>query len=150
MARYYQPYGFRPSPLDQIKAVAVVTVLIIIVILVIYFSIRAKANKDSKGQLPNEYADEAYNKEEGIKIRSYATQIQDEIKGVRFTRNRDIYYALLKENDRIFTGVCIDYKRLAGTSLREDLNDEVSFSFTLKDSTLRKSLIARMNMLNIF
>lgn len=150
MPRYYNPYGFRSSPLDQIKAVAVITVLAIIVVLVIYFSIRSKANRDARGQLPNEYADESFNKEEGIKIRSYATQIVDEIKGARFRRNRDIYNALMKEPDRIFTGVCVDYKRLTGVSLREDLNNEISFTFTLKDSNLRKSIIARMNMLNIF
>ena len=146
MPRYY-PY-YRRNPASSILWGAII---LIIIMIVIYLWIRKKANDDSKAQLPDEYADEQYSEQDGLKIRSYATQIQEDISPmIQVYHNKDLYEALLRENDRIFTGVAIDYKRISGKSLRQDINDEISFSYTLPQSKLKEKLLSRFTMLNIF
>lgn len=146
MPRYYNPY-YRRNPASSILWGAII---LIIIMVIIYLWIRKKANDDSKAQLPDEYTDEQYSEQDGLKIRSYATQIMEDIDGINVYHNKDLYEALLRENDRIFTAVAIDYKRIAGESLRQAINDESSFSLTLPQSKLKDKLISRFTMLNIF
>lgn len=145
MPRYY-PY-YRRNPASSILWGAII---LIIIMIVIYLWIRKKANDDSKAQLPDEYADEQYSEQDGLKIRSYATQVQEDLDGLNIYHNKDMYEALLRENDRIFTAVAIDYKRIAGRSMRQDINDEISFAFTLPQKKLKEKLLSRLTMLNIF
>lgn len=149
---YYGPQGlgYYRSPVDKIKSIVIVTILIIAMILAIYWYIRKKANDDSKDELPSEYADETFTDVEGKKIRSYAQQIVEDLDGLAVYHNKDLYEAVLRESDRIVAGVAVDYKRLTGNSLRQDLNDETSFAFTAPQKELRKKFIARLALLNIF
>ena len=143
---YYIPY-YRKNPASSILWGAII---LIVIMVVVYLWIRKKANDDAKEQLPDEYADEAYSKDDGLKIRSYVTQLMEDLNGVTIYHNKDLYNALMLENDRLFIGVAVDYKRVNGRSLRQDINDETSFSFTKPQSDLRKRLISRFTQLNIF
>lgn len=145
MPRYY-PY-YRRNPASSILWGAII---LIVIMIVIYLWIRKKANDDSKAQLPDEYADEQYTQEDGLKIRNYSTQVQEDLDGLNIYHNKDLYESLLLENDRIFTAVAIDYKRLSGKSMRQDINDETSFAFTLPQSKLKEKLLSRFIMLKIF
>lgn len=143
---YYIPY-YRRNPASSILWGAII---LIVIMVVIYLWIRKKANDDAKEQLPDSYADEQFNKDEGLKIRSYTTQIVEDLDGLNIYHNKDLYESLLRENDRIFTGVAVDYKRVQGRSLRQDINDETSFSFTYQQGEIKKRLISRFTQLNIF
>jgi len=146
---YPPPYYPARQPMD-FKTVIIITVFIIVLLVGVYIYIKQEAKKALKDQLPSQYASDQYTKDEGIKIRSYATQIQDDLKGINIYHNKDLYNALLAEPDKIFTGVCIDYKLLTGTSIRKDINDEPSFSFTAPQKQIKERLLARFNQLNIF
>lgn len=149
---YYGPqgFGYYRSPLDKVKAIIIITILIIALIVGIYWYIRKKANDDSKNELPSEYADQAFTAAEGKKIRSYAQQIVEDLNGVTVYHNKDLYEAVFKEEDKIVAGVAVDYKRLTGRSLRQDINDEISFAFTGPQSDLRKKILSRLSILGIF
>jgi hypothetical protein len=148
MPRYYNPYY--PQSRSSASSILWGAIVLIIIMIVIYLWIRQKANNDAKSQLPDEYADETFNEDEGAKIRSYTTQIIEDLDGLNIYHNKDMYEALMRETDRIFTGVAVDYKRVSGESFRQALNDEKSFSFTLPQSKLRDRLISRFTQLNIF
>lgn len=147
MYRVYRPY--RRSGLTA-SGVLTVTAIVLLLIFGLYWYIRKKANDDSKDELPGEYADETFTDAEGKLIRSYSQQILEDLKGINIYHNKDLYEAVLRENDRIVAGVAVDYKRLAGESLRKALNDEASFAFTLPQKKLREKFIARLALLNIF
>lgn len=157
MARYYGPYGYHPpygggyGRYTNPKVVIYITLFIIVALLVLYFYVRKKANDDSKEELANTYAeDEQYTQADGVKIRAYATQIVEDLDGLNVYHNKDLYEAILRESDKIVAAVAVDYKRLAGESLRQALNNETSFGFTLPQSKLREKFIARLALINIF
>ncbi|MEA4975441.1 MAG: hypothetical protein VB046_06865 [Paludibacter sp.] len=108
-----------------------------------------KTKEKFKEELPSEYADERYSTEESKTIRYYSSAIIADLDGVTFTHDLSLYKNLLKETDRIFEGVCVDYRRLTGRTLRKDLNDEVSFTNWGSYIEVRRQMIARINLLQI-
>lgn len=149
----YHPYGYGYGfkRYTDPRIVIYITIFIIVALLVLYFYVRKKANDDAKEELINSYAeDKLYTKEDGIKIRSYATQIVEDLDGINIYHNKDLYEAILRERDDIVRGVAVDYKRLSGESLRQALNNELSFAATLPQSKLREKFIARLALVNIF
>lgn len=148
---YFAPppyYGYGQRPLS-IRSILIITAIIMVLLIGTYIYIRTDVKKKLKEELPNEYQDEMYNAEEGKKIRYYASALKDDIFGFSWSHNLTLYNNLLNENDRIFEGVCVDYKRLAGESLRKSLTDEISFSNWSSYIKVRKRMYSRMDMLNI-
>jgi hypothetical protein len=148
MPYYPPPTGYYPSGLS-VKNILIVTAVILALIVVMYLYASKQAKKKLKEQLPSEYADERYTTEESKKIRYYSSAIIADLDGFTFTHDLNLYRELLKESDRIFEGVCVDYRRLTGRTLRKDLNDEISFSNWSSYIKVRREMIARINMLQI-
>lgn len=146
---YYQPPMYYPNQGMSVRSILIVTILILGLIVGIFVYARVKAKKELKEELPSEYADEMYNAEESKKIRYYSSAIVSDIDGVSFTHDVSLYEELLKQTDRIFEGVCVDYRRLSGESLRKSLTDEISFTNWGSYIEIRKKMIDRINLLQI-
>lgn len=132
------------------SGILTITGLALLVVVGIYIYIRRKANADSKNELPSSYADETFTATEGKIIRSFAVQLMEDIKGVNIYHNKDLYEAVLKQSDRIFAGIAVDYKRLAGESFRQAINDETSFNFTAPQKKIKERLLSRLSILELF
>ena len=151
---YYEPYGGGGL---TIKGVLIVTAIVILLIVGIFIYANVKAKKALAEELPSQYADEQYTSDESRTIRYLASSIKDDLsRFIQGGHKLDIYKELLRANDRIFTGVAVDYKRVAGESLRESLSDShSSFSLNLTEGTFGESmevynqLLNRLNMLKL-
>ncbi len=148
MPYYPHPPGYYPQGFG-VKNILIVTAVILAMIIIMYLYVSKQAKKKLKEELPSEYADETYTSEESKKIRYYSSAIIADLDGFTLTHDPSLYRELLKESDRIFEGVCVDYRRLAGKSLRKDLTDEISFTNWGSYIEVRRQMIARINMLQI-
>jgi len=146
---YYPPPLYYPNQGMSIKSILILTAVILGLIIGIYIYAQNKAKKELKEELPSEYADEMYNSEESKTIRYYSSAIVADIDGFSFTHDVSLYENLLKETDRIFEGVCVDYRRLSGVTIRKNLNDEISFTNWGSYIEIRRKMINRINQLQI-
>lgn len=145
---YYPPPAYYPQSFS-VKNILIITAIVLVLIVGIYVYAMKKTKEKFKEELPSEYADERYSTEESKTIRYYSSAIIADLDGVTFTHDLSLYKNLLKETDRIFEGVCVDYRRLTGRTLRKDLNDEVSFTNWGSYIEVRRQMIARINLLQI-
>lgn len=145
---YYPPPVYYPQGFS-VKNILIITAIVLILIIGIYVYAMKKTKEKFKEELPSEYADERYSTEESKTIRYYSSAIIADLDGVTFTHDLSLYKNLLKETDRIFEGVCVDYRRLTGRTLRKDLNDEISFTNWGSYIEVRRQMIARINLLQI-
>jgi len=155
MPRYYNGYGGYPPPMGYnqglgVRGVLIVTAIIIALIVGIFIYARINANKALKEELPSQYADERYTTEESKEIRYLATAIQTDLTGINFYHDKEIYSDLINATDRIFEGVAVDYKRISGKTLRDDMiGDKVSFKTILSQAKQYDAVMARLNTLQI-
>jgi len=147
----YYPYRQQTS----IKTVLIITGVVLTLIIGIYLYLKKKAEDSVKEELPSQYADANYTADESRQIRYLATAMQGDLSGINWNgHDGSIYVTLRDATDRIFIATSVDYKRLTGSSLRQDLiSDESSFKELfvwggdLYD--VYKAIIARMNTLNV-
>lgn len=144
---YYPPVYYPQS--FSVKNILIITAIVLVLIIGIYVYAMKKTKEKFKEELPSEYADERYSTEESKTIRYYSSAIIADLDGVTFTHDLSLYKNLLKETDRIFEGVCVDYRRLTGRTLRKDLNEEISFTNWGSYIEVRRQMIARINLLQI-
>jgi len=153
MRGYYQPYGY--SPYQQgasFKTVMIIIIVVIVLIIGIFVYARIKAKNDLKAELPDEYAQDRYTVEESKTIRMLSTAMNTDMKGINiFGHDYDPYTQFANLSDKLFEAVTVDYKRVAGNTLREDLESDSS-SFKIYQpwgSNLFDRIITRMNSLSI-
>jgi len=157
---YAQPYGYAPYGYNRglgVRGVLIITAIIIALIIGIFVYARISANKALAEELPSQYADEKYTTEESKKIRYLSTAIyQDLSQFIQPGHPLDIYRELLNASDRVFEGVAVDYKRVAGETLRHSLTDDKgSFQLNLTEGFFGDSMdvydavFTRLNTLQI-
>lgn len=157
---YARPYGYAPYGYNRglgVRGVLIITAVIIVLIIGIFVYARISAKKALAEELPSQYADEKYTTEESKKIRYLSTAIREDLsRMIQGGHALDIYKQLRNATDRVFEGVAVDYKRVAGETLRQSLADsQSSFSINLTEGFFGESMdvyngiITRLNMLQI-
>jgi hypothetical protein len=158
--RYGYGYGGYPPMYNQglgVKGVLVVTALVIVFIIGIYFYMRKNILSSVEDQLPSVTTGKEYTPDEDQKVRYLAIAIKEDLSPfIQIGHNLSIYKEFLLTSDKVFVGIGLYYKQLAGESMRNSFTDsKSSFSINLSEGFFGESMevydsiISRMNALKM-
>lgn len=154
---YVQPVVYAQGSMT-IRTILWVTLIVILLIIGIFVYANIRAKKAIAAQTPDQYADEIYTPNEGTEIRILSSSIYQDLKGLNFGHDFQVYLQWVNSSDRVFVGVANDYKRLSGgKSIRAAIvSDKKSFLFPIlnafddvNERDLYDRIIKRMNALKV-